>query len=142
VTPNVLEAEALTGLRIREIKAAKEAAKMMMDAGCGAVLIKGGHLIGDPIDVLFDGQDYTFFESERINTKNTHGTGCTYASAIAANLACGLMMKEAIAKAKDYVTEAIRHSLNIGHGYGPVDHFYFLREEEKPTMPTIEFEED
>src|SRR5882724_8828116 len=142
VTPNVPEAEALTGLRIREIESAKEAAKMLMDTGCGAVLIKGGHLIGDPIDVLWDGQDYTLFESERILTKNTHGTGCTYASAIAANLAQGLLMKEAIAKAKGYVTEAIRNSLNIGHGYGPVDHFYFLREEETLKMPNIEFEED
>jgi len=142
VTPNIPEAEALTGLRIREIESAKEAAKMLMDTGCGAVLIKGGHLVGDPIDVLWDGQDYTLFESERILTKNTHGTGCTYASAIAANLAQGLLMKEAIAKAKGYVTEAIRNSLNIGHGYGPVDHFYFLREEETLKMPNIEFEED
>jgi len=128
VTPNVPEAEALTGKRIRDIEAVKEAAKTIMDTGCGAVLIKGGHLIGDPVDVFFDGSNFELFEAERITTKNTHGTGCTYASAITANLALGLGKKEAIAKSKTYVTNAIKHSLDIGHGYGPVDHFYFLRE--------------
>jgi hydroxymethylpyrimidine/phosphomethylpyrimidine kinase len=131
VTPNVPEAETLTGRRIRDIETVKDAAKSIMDAGCGAVLIKGGHLVGDPVDVLFDGENFELFESERIVTKNTHGTGCTYASTIAANLALGLTKKEAVAKSKTYVTNAIKHSLNIGYGYGPIDHFYFMREGHK-----------
>ncbi|HZS44560.1 MAG TPA: bifunctional hydroxymethylpyrimidine kinase/phosphomethylpyrimidine kinase [Blastocatellia bacterium] len=131
VTPNIQEAESLTGIRIRDVDSVKQAAKEIIKTGCAAVLVKGGHLIGDPIDILFDGTDFTLFEGERILTKNTHGTGCTYSSAIAANLAKGMDLKEAVAAAKRYVTEAIRNSLDIGHGQGPVDHFYFLRDLEE-----------
>ena len=81
---------------------------------------------GDAIDVFYDGFDIINFTSGRINTKNTHGTGCTLSSAIAANLALGFNMKESIQKSKEYITIAIKHSLDIGHGVGPTNHFYEL----------------
>ena len=95
------------------------------DSNC---LIKGGHLQGAAVDVLWDGDGEAIFERERLKTENAHGTGCTLASAIAANLALGCGLRDAIAKAKQYVTEAIRHGLDIGKGNGPTDHFYFLRQ--------------
>ena len=95
-----------------------------------AVLVKGGHLAGTAVDVLWDGACETIFESERIDTDNTHGTGCTLSSAIAANFALGYGLHDAIDRAKNYITEAIRHGLNIGKGKGPTNHFYFLDCEE------------
>ena len=89
-------------------------------------LIKGGHATGDALDILYDGERFYRFSAERINTKNTHGTGCTYSSAIASNLALGLSLEEAVKRAKEYVTTAIRHSLSIGKGCGPTHHFYDL----------------
>lgn len=94
--------------------------------GCKAVIVKGGHSIGNAIDVLFDGRQIYQFETSRINTKNTHGTGCTFSPAIASQLAKGLRIDEAVNKAKEYVTTAISHSLPIGKGNGPTNHFYDL----------------
>ena len=89
--------------------------------------MKGGHMAGkEALDSFYDGNEYREFSAPRINTKNTHGTGCTFASAIAAGLANGLILVEAVAQAKAYVTEAIRANLDIGSGHGPLDHFHML----------------
>ncbi|MEM6337462.1 MAG: bifunctional hydroxymethylpyrimidine kinase/phosphomethylpyrimidine kinase [Bacteroidota bacterium] len=129
VTPNVHEAQLLTGLDIHTVDDAREAARRILDLGPAAVLVKGGHLDGEAeaIDVLADGSEISTYSAPFIDTKNTHGTGCTYSAAIAANLAKGQPLGTAVGNAKTYVTEAIRHSLPIGHGHGPTDHFYFLR---------------
>ena len=128
VTPNIHEARLLAGMEIKTVNQAKEAARKISDYGPRAVLVKGGHLEGHPqaLDILLDRSEETHFAGERINTQNTHGTGCTYSAAIAAGLANGKSLKEAVGSAKIYVTEAIRHSLAIGHGHGPTNHFYFL----------------
>lgn len=123
VTPNMPEATVLTGLSITGRDGMKEAARRISGMGAKWVLVKGGHLEGDALDILFDGQNFYDFESERINTKNTHGTGCTLSAAIAACLARGLEMPDAVKTAKEYVTFAIRHSLAIGRGHGPTHHF-------------------
>lgn len=130
VTPNVHEAERLAGIEIRTLSDAEAAARAIHSLGPAAVLVKGGHLEGeaDAVDVLFDGSDVHLIRGERIATPHTHGTGCTYASAIAARLARGEGLLEAVRQAKRYVTEAIRHALPIGGGHGPTGHFYFLRE--------------
>ncbi|MEO1479805.1 MAG: bifunctional hydroxymethylpyrimidine kinase/phosphomethylpyrimidine kinase, partial [Bacteroidota bacterium] len=96
--------------------------------GARSVLVKGGHLDGeaDAVDVLYDGTTFAFFRSPRIDTPNTHGTGCTYASAIAAGLARGFELATAVGRAKAYLTEAIRQALPLGHGHGPVHHFWHL----------------
>jgi hydroxymethylpyrimidine/phosphomethylpyrimidine kinase len=134
ITPNVPEAEEIlkeVNSCITEIKTVEDmekAAKEIYKLGCKNVLLKGGHIEGDAIDVLYDGSEFMHFYSERIHTKNTHGTGCTLSSSIAANLALGFSMKEAIKNSKEYITTAIKHSLDIGHGVGPTNHFYELYE--------------
>ncbi|MBI2171902.1 MAG: bifunctional hydroxymethylpyrimidine kinase/phosphomethylpyrimidine kinase [Chloroflexi bacterium] len=128
VTPNTPEAEVLTGMTIRNNKDAREAARRIAAMGAKSVVVKGGHLEGrEAVDTLYDGSGFQEFTAERIPTKNTHGTGCTFASAIAAGLAKGLSVPEAVAAAKDYVTSAIKADLQIGHGHGPLDHFWMLR---------------
>ena len=127
ITPNVHEAQLLSGLEIQNVKEAEVAAENIHQLGCNSVLVKGGHMEDETsIDVLFSGDKFWFFESERINTKNTHGTGCTYSAAIATQLGLGKDLVSSIEAAKDYITNAIRHSLEIGHGHGPTNHFYFL----------------
>jgi hydroxymethylpyrimidine/phosphomethylpyrimidine kinase len=126
LTPNIPEAERIAGIEIENTNDMKEAAVKISRMGSKNVLIKGGHLAGEALDILYDGKDFYYFNAERINTKNTHGTGCTYSSAIASNLALGMNMEHAVRKAKEYVTTAIRHSLNIGKGHGPTNHFYTL----------------
>ncbi|MEO0743280.1 MAG: bifunctional hydroxymethylpyrimidine kinase/phosphomethylpyrimidine kinase [Bacteroidota bacterium] len=127
-TPNVHEAEALTGQTIRTLDEAQAAAAAIHAMGARAVLVKGGHLDGeaDAVDVLYDGTTFAFFRSPRIDTPNTHGTGCTYASAIAAGLARGFDLATAVGRAKAYLTQAIRQALPLGHGHGPVHHFWHL----------------
>jgi hydroxymethylpyrimidine/phosphomethylpyrimidine kinase len=128
VTPNLPEAERLTGRPIRTADEARGAARAIHELGPGAVLIKGGHRLDEPAtDILFDGSEFTILRGEYIETSNTHGTGCTYASAIAAQLALGKSLADAVRTAKSYITEAIRHALAIGHGHGPTDHFFALR---------------
>lgn len=125
ITPNIEEAEALLDTRIRSLAAAKQAAKKLGDTSRSAVIIKGGHLEGpDAIDVLYDGSRVTELRSPRVGTMSTHGTGCTFASAIAANLALGASLEQAATRAKEYVTEALRHAEPIGAGHGPVNHFW------------------
>ena len=126
LTPNIPEAEKITNMKINNEEDMKVASKIIYDMGCKNVLIKGGHAIGDAIDVLYDGEEYYYYKSRRINTKNTHGTGCTFSSAITANLALGMTMPNSVNKAKKYITTAIEHSLNIGKGHGPTHHFYDL----------------
>lgn len=128
VTPNVHEAERLSGLEIRTLAVARQAAKIIHRLGCRYVLIKGGHLLVEKgTDLLYDGHFFNMYKSEFIDTPHTHGTGCTYASAIAAQLAKGKTLPDAVQTAKTYVTEAIRHGLAIGHGKGPTNPFYFLQ---------------
>jgi hydroxymethylpyrimidine/phosphomethylpyrimidine kinase len=130
VTPNIHEAQQFSGLEIKTLADARQAAKIIHKAGCRNVLIKGGHLLADRgTDLLYDGRFFEVFKGEYINTPHTHGTGCTYASAIAAHLALGKSLSQAVKAAKAYTTEAIRHALAIGHGTGPTNHFYFLKPE-------------
>ncbi|WP_026485737.1 bifunctional hydroxymethylpyrimidine kinase/phosphomethylpyrimidine kinase [Caldanaerobius polysaccharolyticus] len=124
VTPNLMEAGALSGFEIKDKEDMKEAAKKILDLGAKTVVVKGGHLTGDALDIFYDGKVFYEITSERINTENTHGTGCTFSSAIAANLALGYDLLESIKRAKNYITGAIKHSLGIGHGVGPTNHFW------------------
>jgi hydroxymethylpyrimidine/phosphomethylpyrimidine kinase len=123
ITPNLPEAEVLSRIQIKSNDNMKKAAEIIYQKGAQNVLVKGGHREEDALDILFDGSEFTEYFAEKIPTKNTHGTGCTYSAAIAANLALGKNVKEAIATAKKYITEAIRNSLNLGHGIGPLNHF-------------------
>lgn len=128
VTPNVMEAEVLAGLRVGSPADAREAARRIQRLGPRAVIVKGGHLDGpEAIDILFDGHEFIELRAPRLATRHTHGTGCTFASAIAANLALGLELGDAARRAKHYVTGAIRAGLPIGRGHGPLDHFWELR---------------
>lgn len=133
ITPNVPEAlEIISGvtsekIEIKTIEDMELAAKEIYKLGCKNVFLKGGHMEGNTaVDILYDGENIYKFYAERINTKNTHGTGCTISSAIASNLALGFSIEESIKRAKDYITTAIIHSLDIGHGVGPTNHFYEL----------------
>ena len=128
ITPNIYEAEMLSGMTIQTIAEARAAAKIIFQLGCRHVLIKGGHLKEQPgTDLLYDGRFFRMYKGDFIQTKNTHGTGCTLASAIAALLAKGKSVADAIEAAKTYTTEAIRHGFTLGKGHGPTDHFYFLQ---------------
>jgi hydroxymethylpyrimidine/phosphomethylpyrimidine kinase len=120
--PNVPEAEALTEMAIRDIEDARHAACVIRSMGARAVLIKGGHLDGDPVDVLFDGTEYREFAAPRIATPHTHGTGCTYSAAVTASLAAGCGLVESVARARRFIQEAIRGNPGLGHGCGPVNH--------------------
>jgi hydroxymethylpyrimidine kinase/phosphomethylpyrimidine kinase len=122
VTPNLGEAEVLASMSIRTLEEMEQAARRIHTNGPTHVVVKGGHLDGPPIDVFFDGQRFQYFEGERIATKSLHGTGCTFASAIAAELAKGAEVTEAVRRAKAYITTAIRLAEPIGHGFGPTHH--------------------
>lgn len=122
ITPNLPEAEALTGMTVATPRQMEEAARALHGRTGAAVLVKGGHLTGAALDLLFDGDALYEFESERHWTPNTHGTGCTYSAAITACLAVGLGLAEAVGRAKSYITEAIRTNPGLGHGAGPVNH--------------------
>ncbi len=124
VTPNVPEAEVLTGVKIVSDDDMRRAAESIVGMGCGSVVEKGGHRDGPATDLFYDGDRFQEFTAPRIDTKNTHGTGCTFASAVAAGLAKGLPLLEAVAQAKDFVTAAIGSSFPIGRGHGPLNHFY------------------
>ena len=127
ITPNIPEAEALCDFEIKNeedmIKAAKKISKNLK----GSVLVKGGHLVNDAIDLLYEDENINWFKAERIDNTNTHGTGCTLSSAIACNLADGKSLAESIENAKVYLTEALRVGLNLGEGSGPLDHTYSIK---------------
>ena len=129
VTPNAHEAARLAGGEVRTLGDARRAARAILALGPGAVLVKGGHLDGeaDAVDLLLTPDGETLFREERIDTPNTHGTGCTYASAIAAHLARGAGLVEAVGLARTYLQGAIRHGLAIGGGHGPTGHFWEFR---------------
>lgn len=128
VTPNIHEAEHLTGQEIETVDDLASAAEALLDRGPDAVLVKGGHLAeaSEAIDVLVDGETTQTFTARRIDTPHTHGTGCTYASAIAAHLAKGHDLRTAVDRAKRYVTGAIQGALPLGQGRGPTNHFFHL----------------
>lgn len=127
ITPNIPEAETLCGFEIKNeedmIKAAKEISKNLN----GAVLVKGGHLINEAIDLLYENNSIRWFKAERIDNSNTHGTGCTLSAAIACNLADGKTLDKSIEKAKEYLTGALRAGLNLGEGSGPLEHTYSIK---------------
>ncbi len=124
VTPNIPEAEALTGIPIRTLDDMRRAARRICEMGARAALIKGGHTPGeDSTDILFDGAGWRDFPAPRIATRHTHGTGCTFSAAIAAGLARGQALGEAVARAKRFIQEAIRTNPGLGRGAGPVNHF-------------------
>jgi hydroxymethylpyrimidine/phosphomethylpyrimidine kinase len=128
ITPNVPEAEILTGLEIKDVAGMVAAARKIVEMGAHAVIVKGGHM-ERAVDVLFDGENSTLLGGDRVKGNNTHGTGCTFASAIAAQLASGRGLAEAAMLAKAYVTKAIEKGYAIGKGRIPLDHFYRLRAE-------------
>lgn len=119
VTPNLPEAETLAGRAIRDRESMREAARALRDLGPRAVLVKGGHLPGDAVDVFYDGEQFEELRAERVPSRHTHGTGCVLSAAIAAYLAHGLAVREAVGRAKGFVTEAIRAGLPLGRGVGP-----------------------
>jgi hydroxymethylpyrimidine/phosphomethylpyrimidine kinase len=127
VTPNIPEVEALTGLTIHTMEDRKEAAKRLHELGVKYVVIKGGHDDDgeETVDVLYDGSEFFYFTSKRIDTKHTHGTGCTFAAAITAELAKGKTVQEAVQTAKSFIQAAIEHELGIGHGHGPTNHWAY-----------------
>ena len=124
VTPNIPEAEVLAGRSILTDDDAREAARAIAATGPRFVIIKGGHREGPPTDIVFDGRGFIEIEGERIDTRNTHGTGCTFSAAITAYLARGVEPIEAIREAKVFVTSALRASYRIGDGHSPVNHFF------------------
>jgi hydroxymethylpyrimidine/phosphomethylpyrimidine kinase len=126
VTPNYHEASELTGIEIDSDEDAREAARALADMGARIVVIKGGHRPGAPIDLVYDGSSFGELSAERIETENTHGTGCTFSAAIAANLALGFGPLESVARAKLYLTEALRTSYRVGGGHSPVNHLFAL----------------
>ncbi|MBR6924810.1 MAG: hydroxymethylpyrimidine/phosphomethylpyrimidine kinase, partial [Oscillospiraceae bacterium] len=124
ITPNIPEAEVLSGISISDIADMEKAARIISEKTPAAVLVKGGHSVSDATDLLLaDGKVFTF-AGKRIDNPNTHGTGCTLSSAIACGLADGLSVSDSIERAKDYLTGAIAAGLNLGKGSGPVDHMY------------------
>ncbi|BDR67533.1 hydroxymethylpyrimidine/phosphomethylpyrimidine kinase [Clostridium tetani] len=141
ITPNLPEAEEIIKtykeegklkediekiLPIDNKEKMEKAAAIIMKMGPKNVLMKGGHLEGEAVDILYSKEKISYFSSQRIKTKNTHGTGCTLSSAIASNLALGYTLEESVKKSKDYIQMAIEHSLDIGKGVGPTNHFYEL----------------
>ncbi len=129
ITPNIPEAEALTGMTIRTLEDRKEAAKRLTALGVQHAVVKGGHdgASEEAVDVLFDGRDFTYAAAKRIETKHTHGTGCTFASAITAELAKGKSVEEAVRIAKQFIQAAIEEPLGIGGGHGPTNHWAYQR---------------
>lgn len=124
ITPNTLEAEEIVGMKIDTVDDMREVGEKILELGPKYVLMKGGHLKGDAVDVLIGKDVFEVYKQERLDRKNTHGTGCTLSSAITSHLALGYDIKESVRLSKEYITEAIRHSFDIGKGVGPVNHFY------------------
>jgi len=128
ITPNIPEAEVLTERKILTLDDARNAAKDLVAMGAKSAVVKGGHLDGPATDMVYDGKEFRGFTSKRISSTSTHGTGCTLASAIAAKLAQGCSIKDAVSQAKRYVTASIRNAFPIGSGHGPLNHFYMYWE--------------
>jgi hydroxymethylpyrimidine/phosphomethylpyrimidine kinase len=126
VTPNLPEAEVLTNRRITSWQDARGAAAQLVEMGARSAIVKGGHFddADSSTDLYYDGQQYREYTSVRVHTESTHGTGCTFSAAITAGLAKGMSPPDAIALAKSYTTLAIQHAYPVGHGHGPLHHFY------------------
>ncbi|MBT2292080.1 bifunctional hydroxymethylpyrimidine kinase/phosphomethylpyrimidine kinase [Paenibacillus albidus] len=127
-TPNLPEAEILTGLHIQSLKEREEAARILHDMGSRYVVLKGGHapVTEKVVDLLYDGHEFIYLESARIKTRHTHGTGCTYSAALAAELAKGKSVTAAVETSKAFIQAAIEDGLNIGGGHGPTNHFAYM----------------
>jgi hydroxymethylpyrimidine/phosphomethylpyrimidine kinase len=131
LTPNLPEAEILTGRSIETLEQMHEAAQAMLEFGCHTVLLKGGHLAGDTVyDILASASGNRVWESRRIDSQHTHGTGCTLASAVATGLAQGMEIEAAVERARLYVQRAIANAPGIGRGHGPLDHAHPLRDQD------------
>ena len=122
LTPNIPEAEVLSGIRIATLEEMRKAARIILDLGARHVVVKGGHLSGDAVDLLCDRREFREYRSARIETADTHGTGCTYSAAIATGLAAGMDVAEAVGEAKRYITEAVKRAWRVGGGHGPTNH--------------------
>ncbi|MBW1857383.1 MAG: bifunctional hydroxymethylpyrimidine kinase/phosphomethylpyrimidine kinase [Deltaproteobacteria bacterium] len=131
VTPNLPEASVLAGIEVNNLKTMKEAARHIYHLGARNVLVKGGHMKGEIVDLLFDGNTFYEYPTPRIPTKNTHGTGCTFASALATELAKGGTVQTAVEKAKSFMTTAIRFSLSLGKGHGPTNPYAIIAQEKE-----------
>jgi hydroxymethylpyrimidine/phosphomethylpyrimidine kinase len=123
VTPNLAEAAELAGTVVETPEQMRGAALRIAESGVGAVLVKGGHLDGDALDILLDNGVFTEFSTPRIDTRHTHGTGCTYSAAITAFLARGCTLEDAVRRAKDFITKAIQTAPGLGSRAGPVNHW-------------------
>ncbi len=132
VTPNIEEAALLTGLKIENIEGMKAAAKKLVEMGAAAAVVTGGHL-EKAVDVLYDGVELESFVGDHVKPDNTHGTGCTFSSAIAANLALGRQLRDAVVLAKAYVTEAIRKAYPVGPGRLPLNHLFRMSQNPRVT---------
>ena len=124
VTPNLHETSIITGINVVTVSDMQKAAKVIKSMGAKNVLIKGGHLEGDAIDILYEGDEFIEFKSPRLSVIHTHGTGCTYSASIASNLAHRFDLKTAVSKSKKYITNAIKNAFPIGKGISPVDHLH------------------
>jgi hydroxymethylpyrimidine/phosphomethylpyrimidine kinase len=124
VTPNLPEAAVLLDRGVESLEDARQAAMDIVAMGAKSAVVKGGHLKGNAVDVLYDGCKLREFSAVRLDTTSTHGTGCTFASAIAAGLAQGMAVEDAVTRAKEYVTASIRNTFAMGGGHGPLNHFY------------------
>lgn len=131
ITPNIFEAEFLTGMEVKDLNAMKAAGQKLLEMGARAVIVTGGHL-EKPTDVLCEGTEIEMFGGDHVKSANTHGSGCTFSSAIAAQLACGQQLREAVILAKAYVTKAIEKSYPIGKGAGPLNHLFRFHQEPPP----------
>ena len=130
VTPNAPEAQVLTGRKVESLDDARTAAGELVAMGARVAVVKGGHLPGPATDIMYDGREFRAFTHQRIDTTSTHGTGCSFASAVAAGLARGTPVRDAVSQAKAYVTAAIRNAFPMGKGHGPLNHFYATWERE------------
>ncbi len=126
VAPNLREAGLLAGFEVKDLEGMEAAARAILAFGPRYVLVKGGHLPGKPLDLLFDGVHFRRYSGERHDTPDAHGTGCTFSAAIAAGLAKGIVVEDAVGLAKEYTSGAIRQSLRLGKGCGPLHHFHAL----------------
>ena len=131
ITPNMAEAEFLTGLEVKDLQGMKAAGKKLLEMGARAAIVTGGHL-DKPSDVLCEGTEVEVFGGEHVKSLNTHGSGCTFSAAITAQLASGQQLREAVILAKAYVTKAIEKSYQIGKGAGPLNHFFRFHQEPPP----------
>ena len=129
LTPNIPEAEILSNIKISSSEDMITAAKIIGDKYNSAVLLKGGHSINDANDLLYSENEFRWFKGKRINNPNTHGTGCTLSSAIAANLAKGKNLSESVEKAKSYISNALADMLDLGKGSGPMNHSFAINED-------------